>query len=101
MLRVAVLIAFLSLLAAPAGAAERRVPHGWLGVTADGPMTAAAAGEWNRMARAGVARVRTAFRWSELQPAPGATDFAASDAIVAAAAQRGIEVLPVVQHVPA
>ena len=101
MLRFALLsITLLAVLAAPAGAAERRVPHGWLGVTADGPMTAGQAGEWHRMPGAGVETVRTAFRWSELQPTPGAVDFRASDAIVAAAAQRGIEVLPVVQHVP-
>jgi hypothetical protein len=97
----AVLILLLLLLAAPARAAERRVPQGWLGVTADGPMTSGEAGEWSRMPAAGVETVRAAFRWPELQPGPGAFDFTASDAIVAAAAQRGLPVLPVVQHVPA
>jgi hypothetical protein len=102
MRRLALLIALLAAggLAAPAQAAERSVPQGWLGVTADGPMTAGNAGEWNRMPAAGVETVRAAFRWTELQPAPGMFDFGASDAIVAAAAARGLTVLPVVQHVP-
>jgi hypothetical protein len=98
--RVALLIALFSVLAAPAAAAERQVPRGWLGVTADGPMSAGQAGEWARMPAAGVESVRTAFRWSELQPAAGTLDLSTSDAIVAAAARRGIGVLPVVQHVP-
>ena len=99
------LTALVSLVAlalpAQAGAA-RQVPPGWLGVTVDGPMTAADAPEWDRMPGAGVESARVAFRWALLQPdAGGAFDFAPTDAVVAAAAARGIGVLPVLQEPPA
>jgi polysaccharide biosynthesis protein PslG len=98
---VAVALVLLATLAVPAGAAERRVPQGWLGVTVDGPVDPRQTGEWRRMARAGVETVRVAFRWSELQPTPGAPPaFGASDAFVAAAARQGMAVLPVVEGVP-
>jgi hypothetical protein len=95
-------ILLLALLALPAGAAaaDRRVPQGWLGVTADGPLAASNAGEWQRMPRAGVESVRASMLWTALEPRPGAFDFSASDAVVAAAAARGMPVLPVVQHTP-
>ena len=109
----------IAALAAPAQAAERRVPQGWLGVVADGPLTAAHTGEWDAMVGAGVESVRTAVRWYELQPygsaaeVPAAdaarfrdaggvpTDFTALDAVIAGAAARGLSVLPVVQATPA
>ena len=109
----------LAVIAAPAQAAERRVPQGWLGVVADGPLTAAHTGEWDAMVGAGVESVRTAVRWYELQPygsaaeVPAAdaarfrdaggvpTDFTALDAVIAGAAARGLAVLPVVQSTPA
>ncbi len=93
------LLAF-AVLAGPAAAAQRLVPQGWLGVTADGPFDPGDAGEWDRMARAGVETVRTGFRWYQLEPAPGRLDLARSDGIVAAAARRGIGVLPVIENVP-
>jgi hypothetical protein len=99
----ALLILLVSLLAVPAGtaaAAERRVPPGWLGVTADGPLAATHHAEWNRMPGAGVETVRVALRWSALEPRPGAYDFSTSDAVVAAAAARRLPVLPVVQQPP-
>ena len=102
MSRVVVLIILVCALnAAPAGAAERRVPQGWLGVTVDGPMTADDDAEWDRMVPAGVESVRIAFRWYRLQPEAGTLDFSGSDALVAAAARRGIAVLPVVEQTPA
>ena len=91
------------------------MPAGWLGVVADGPLRAADTAEWDRMATAGVESVRIAVRWNELQPYPGAaavppaeaarfrdaggvpTDFGGLDALVAAAAQHGLTVLPVLQ----
>jgi hypothetical protein len=98
---IALVVVLLALLAAPAGAAERRVPPGWLGVTADGPLSATDDAEWDRMAGAGVESVRVAFRWFRLQPEPQAIDFAPTDAVVAAAARRGIRALPVVEQPPA
>ena len=112
------LLALLLALAVPAQAAERRVPQGWLGVVADGPLSVAHAGEWDAMVGAGVESVRTAVRWYELQPYGSAaevppadaarfrdaggvpTDFSALDAVIAGAAARGLQVLPVVQATP-
>jgi hypothetical protein len=115
------LLALLFLLAGAGGvqAAERQVPQGWLGVTADGPFNASEGDEWDRMVVTGVESVRTAFYWALLQPyatqqdvppeeaarfraVDGVpTDFSSTDAIVTAAAQRGLAVLPVVQFTPA
>jgi hypothetical protein len=119
MRRIALLTLVLALAAvARADAAERRVPQGWLGVTADGPFDASDPREWDRMVAAGVETVRTSFYWARLQPfrsaadvPPGETarfrlvdgvptDFASTDAIVIAAAQRGLTVLPVVEWTP-
>lgn len=115
-LLIAVLLALLA--AVPAHAAERQVPQGWLGVVADGPLDPAAGGEWDRMAGAGAESVRTAIFWAQLQPyataaeVPAAdaprfrdaggvpTDFSAVDAVVAAAAQRRLAILPVLQATP-
>jgi len=114
---VAAALVLLAAAAAPAPvtASERQVPAGWLGVTADGPLGAAAGGEWDLMATSGVESVRTAVRWNELQPYASAaavppqdaarfrdvggvpTDFTGLDALVAVAAQRGLAVLPVLQ----
>jgi hypothetical protein len=115
-----VLLALLLALAgaARADAAERRVPQGWLGVTADGPFQTGNADEWDRMVVAGVETVRIAFYWALLQPYPTPADvppadavrfrtiegvptsFDSTDEIVIAAAQRGLAVLPVVQFTP-
>jgi hypothetical protein len=88
-------------LAAPASAAP---PRDWLGVTADGPLTAPGAsleGEWDLVAGSGAASVRTAFYWWDGQPSgPGALVSEAYDRVVLAAAQRGLGVLPVVQGTP-
>lgn len=99
---LAALIALFAVcaLAAPAAAAQRKVPHGWLGATADGPLTPERTGEWDRMAASGVETVRVAFRWFQLQPEPGAYDLAPADAAVAAAARRGMQVLPVIEQTP-
>jgi hypothetical protein len=98
----AVFCALLALLAAAAPAGAREVPRGWLGAVADGPMVSGPQdAEWDLAAGSGVESVRAAFYWSQAQPdGPGAPDWAAADAIVLAAARRGIEVLPVVQGTP-
>jgi hypothetical protein len=95
---------FALLIPATAHAAKRQVPQGWLGVVADGPLNdpayPAGPGEWDRMAGSGVETVRTAFYWRAVEPAPGQYDFALKDALVLAAAQRGLSVLPVIQGTP-
>ena len=104
----AVLIALALALAVPAtaGAARREVPRGWLGVVVDGPLIepgfAAAAPEWDRLAGSGAESVRAAVYWSQVQPNTAMElSFAGSDAIVLAAARRGLGVLPVLQGTPA
>ena len=58
--------------------------------------------QFGRMARAGVESVRTVFYWSAAQPAAGQPpSFAATDHVVALAAARRIDVLPVVIYTPA
>ena len=84
------------LAAAPAaGAAERKVPFGFLGTLVDGVFTEDPAisldSESRTMVRTGVERLRLVVYWQEAQPDPAAApDFAAAERIVAAAARRGI-----------
>jgi hypothetical protein len=122
MRRSVLLAALLVLVAATPAATARQVPRGWLGAVVDGPLTgpqrAAYAGEWDLMAASGVESVRVAVFWDEHQPVASAaelpageagrfasvggvpTDFSRTDAVVAAAAARGLRVLPVVQRAP-
>jgi hypothetical protein len=103
-MRLTLLIALLALLvaAAPARAAGRSVPQGWLGVVADGPLDAGDTAEWDLMVPAGVESVRTAAFWPALQPSAAAPpDLSALDALVANAAQRGLALVPVVYGTPA
>jgi hypothetical protein len=102
-LRSVVLAALAALLvAAPASA--RSVPRGWLGVQADGPLTEAGnpyGSEFDLMRSSGVESVRAAFDWRAAQPDEnGPIDFAPMDAVVTAAAARGLPVLPVVHRTP-
>jgi hypothetical protein len=105
-MRRVVLIAILLTLLAPSAAfaAHRKVPAGWLGVVADGPLVNpafASTDEWNRLAGSGAESVRTAFYWYAVQPnGPGDADWSATDAAVLAAVSRGLSVLPVVQGTP-
>jgi hypothetical protein len=106
MLRL-VLIALVCALTLPATseAARREVPRGWLGVVVDGPMTdpafAGQASEWDLLAGSGAESVRAAVYWDQVQPTgPGDLNFTATDPIFLAAAQRGVNVLPVVQGTP-
>jgi hypothetical protein len=106
-MRRLVLLTLVCVLAFPAGAdaARREVPRGWLGVVVDGPMTdpsfAQAPGEWDMLAGSGAESVRAAVYWNQIQPTgPGELNFTASDPIFLAAAQRGLDVLPVVQGTP-
>jgi hypothetical protein len=97
--------ASLVLCASPAAAAPRKVPHGFHGVTLDRDV-AEASGRVQRaharlMARSGVESVRTVFNWAQAQSAgPGFTDFSRTDRVVAEAARRRIDVVPVVMYAP-
>jgi hypothetical protein len=102
-LRAVVLAAVAAMLVAvPAQA--RSLPRGWLGVSVDGPLTAPGnpfGSEWDLIAASGAQTVRAAFDWRAAQPDPGGPiSFAATDAVVTAAAARHLPVLPVVQGRP-
>ena len=92
--------------AAPAaGAAERKVPFGFLGTMVDGVFTERPAtplgAETRVMVRTGVERVRLALYWSEAQPDPArAPDFSGAERIVAAAARRRLPVMLTIVEAP-
>ena len=103
----AVLLALVFALALPAGAdaARRQVPHGWLGVVVDGPMTdptspprPASGTGWPAAAPRPCAPPCTGTR-SSPTGRPSSTS-PRSDPLFLAAAQRGLGVLPVVQGTP-
>ena len=106
LLLAACLLLALCVIAAPASAfaAERRVPREWLGVVADGPLTApnqSVDGEWDLLAGSGAESVRTAFYWPSAQRRAGRRpDLRAFDAVVLAAARRNVSVLPIVTGTP-
>jgi hypothetical protein len=102
---LAVVVAVLVALLVVATLADARsVPRGWLGVTADGPLVEPGnpfGSEWDLIAASGAETVRTAFDWGESQPAADSPiSFAATDAVVVAAAARHLPVLPVVHRPP-
>jgi hypothetical protein len=104
-MRLLLTIALFFALAAPASAAKREVPKGWLGVVVDGPLIESSftggGAEWDRMTTSGVEAVRTAVYWNAIQPTAATdADFAASDAVVLDAARRHLGVLPVLQSTP-
>ena len=90
---------------APGAAAARTVPFGFHGVDYDRQAAWAPAevqsAMWRDMAGAGVESARVIFDWSEAQPQPfQAPRFHETDPLVANAAARGIELLPVVIYAP-
>jgi hypothetical protein len=124
--RALALAAALAALFAPAqaDAAKRptKVPAGFVGVVADGPLTESPSvdlsSELGRMVTNGVQTMRTVFNWSGAQPYASAdevpeadrdrfrdesgvpTDYTRIDRVMTGAAQRRIAVLPVVQIAP-
>jgi len=107
--------------ASPAQAARERVPQGFVGMNADGPLFdqhVSLDHELDLMVRSGVESLRYVFYWWDAQPYPSfvdvppdqrsrfrnvggvPTDFSKMDRIVRAAATRRIEVLPVVYGAP-
>ena len=118
---VGLAVAALVSLAALAQPAAARVPPGFVGVVADGPLLDPGVDldrELDLMKAAGVESVRVTFPWSTAQPyatwadtPPGQvpqfsdsngvpTDFSATDRLVRATAERGLRLLPVVLYSP-
>ena len=118
-MRYVLLAGVVGALLLPAAAdAGETVPRGFVGVMADGPLFSAGVPlgrEVDLMASAGVEAVRVSFFWSTAQPYPPGTplppgyvdvdgvptSFAGPDALVAEAARRHLDVLPVVLAAPA
>ncbi len=90
-----------------AGAAAKvpKLPAGFIGVNADGPLfddpAVSPATELGRMRSVGLRQVRTVFDWASAQPTgPQSTDLTRLDRIVGAFAARRMSILPVVIHAP-
>ena len=100
---------------------QPRVPFGFVGVVADGPIAEPGTDpsiELRTMVASGVESVRLVFHWADAQPyrrledvpaadrtrfrdtAGAPTDFSRFDTLVAGAARRGLRVLPVVTTAP-
>jgi hypothetical protein len=89
-----VLGAVLALGVAPATA--KPVPRNFFGVVPQGPLSA---GDLDRM-KGVVGTLRIPMYWFELEPAPGIHDFERYDALLGAAAERGIRAMPFVYGTP-
>ncbi|MGH2987529.1 MAG: hypothetical protein ACRDLO_12695, partial [Solirubrobacterales bacterium] len=87
------LIAIATLTASPA-AAE---PRSFWGVSSQ---TGLGAADLARMGEARVGTLRALLHWATVEPAPGARDWSAIDAIVAEAAANEISVLPFLYGTP-
>jgi hypothetical protein len=101
--RAAVLLAAVLVLALP-GTAQARVPAGFFGVMADGPLLGPQVDlprEARLMRGAGVGSVRVPFYWRDVQPQPGAMSWAPTDRIVAALAGSRLRALPILVRAPA
>lgn len=115
------LAAIFAMLLMPASAGARGVPHGWVGMMADGPLFSGGVDyprEFQEMHASGVQTIRVAFYWDQAQPYPsfdrvpadqlGAftsvygvpTGFGFTDSIVAAAKAAHLRVLPVILRSP-
>lgn len=118
LLSVLLMIAAVGVLPA---AASARVPQGFVGMIADGPLLTRYVNlgrQLDSMVSTGVESVRTDFNWAGAEPyaswadvpadqrhrfvnAGGMpVDFSASDTIVGAAAQRGLTIMPVILFTP-
>jgi hypothetical protein len=82
-----------ALMAAIPTAATAKTPHDFFGVVSHGPLFAE---DYPRMRSGGVAKLRFHLSWRDVQPAPGAFDWARVDEIVGGAADHGVEPLPFV-----
>jgi len=72
------------------------LPSGFFGVVPQGPLRRA---DYQRM-RGTVETLRMPVEWGQVEPAPGAWDFATVDRQVEAAGRRGIAVMPVLYGLP-
>jgi Beta-galactosidase len=84
-------------LAAPAGAAKRKVPYGFFGAATAFDLAALPDPQLDQqlalMSRSGIESLRTGSGWEGLEPAPGVYNFTNLDRVVGAAARHRILLL--------
>lgn len=100
---VLALAAWTSIALAPADAAGRTVPRGWVGMNlSDGGLDQRfpLASQTRDMARSGVESVVTQIVWSRLEPREGRFDWRESDRLIEAFARRRMTWTPVVLWTP-
>lgn len=88
---------------APACAASAGLPDDFIGVVSDDAFTNGLAYRDLTLGQermAGVQLIRREFNWSSIETSPGRFDFSETDAEVAAAAQHGLRLLPVLFDTP-
>jgi hypothetical protein len=95
----------LTLFCAPtAGAVERKVPRGFVGVMWDKEIQDASPQVYDeqfaKMATHGVETVRVIFSWNLAQEVQGQTTFKYTDPMVEFASRHGIDPLPIVTYAP-
>jgi len=99
--RIAVWAAAIALLV-PA-AASAAPPNGFVGIVAEDIWAGSPdyrAAVLSQQRAVGIQRIRQTFDWSLIEPAPGQYDFSQYDAYVAAAAEHGIQITPVLFRPP-
>ena len=103
---LAALVALIAACPAPAaGAAQRKVPPGFIGVMWDKEIQDAPpelqAAQWDKMARSGVESTRVVFSWNLAQEQSAyKPNFVRADEMVRNASRHGIDLLPVITYAP-
>jgi Beta-galactosidase len=105
LLALFVVVATALIFCGVASAAPRRVPFGFFGVVVDPQLTvdstpAVLDSQMALMAQSGVESVRTNFFWEGIEPAPGLYDWTQTDAVVEAAAEHHLQLLPILEFTP-
>lgn len=97
--RLVLLVALgaLASLPAPRGAAAAGVPPAFFGVVSQAGLSNE---DFERM-QGVVGTLRVGFDWGAVEPRPGETDYASLDAVVGAASEHGIRLLPILSGRPA
>jgi len=90
-------VVFLALCVLLPASATARLPAGFAGVVPQGPLSSS---DLDRIGEVGLG-LRVNVAWTSIEVRPGVYDFSALDAQIGAAADRGIEVLPMVYGTPA
>jgi len=102
--RLCLLALVLGLLAVPVSGAAAKVPFGFFGMNADGPVfdpSIDADAQFQKMASVGAEQAITEINWNIIQPDQGTPpDFSRIDRIVLAAARRHLAVMGDVLYAP-